>query len=87
MVRCITPALEKILAAWKQEPSPYDDVAYDVPTYQRGKLLPEAVKKQPRCATPAMDKIRELECEFDRRIAAGETEETIIQSWKDRTAL
>lgn len=84
MTRCATPALETILANWKQDPSPYDDPAYDVPTCQREKILPETPKTQPTCATPAMDMIFKLEREYDQRIAAGETKEAVLQSWKDR---
>lgn len=82
--RCATHALETILAEWKQEPSPYESEAYAVPTCQREKILPESVKRQPTCATPAMAEILKLEAEYDQRIAAGETEEMILQSWKDR---
>lgn len=65
--RCVTPALDEILAGWKQEPNPYDDPAYEVPTYQREKLIPQPSKKEIRCATPAINEISKLEAEFEKR--------------------
>ena len=76
--RCATPAIDKLRADWKQEPSPYDDPAYQVPTCQREKIIPESLKKQIRCATPFMDELIKLDAEYDQRIAAGESETEIV---------
>ena len=70
--RCATPAIEWIMTNWKQEPSPYDDPVYEVPTCQREKIIPNTTKKPLRCATPAMDEVFKLELELP--IATGETE-------------
>ncbi len=72
--RCATPVIDSIMANWKQEPNPYDDPAYQVPTCQRKKIIPEPPKKDIRCAAPAMDKILRLEQEYERLISAAELE-------------
>lgn len=77
--RCATPAIEWIMANWKQEPSPYDDPVYEVPTYQREKIIPEQPKHQIQCATPAMDEIFKLAIDLELPIATGETDILKIQ--------
>lgn len=83
--RCATPAIDKLRADWKQEPSPYDDPAYQVPSCQREKIVPDQLKNQIRCATPFIDEVFKLEAEYDRRIAAGETEAEIVESWESKS--
>lgn len=80
--RCATHAFAELFAKYTMPANPYDDPAYQVPTCQREKIIPDTLKKQMRCATPAMDHIWKLEAEYERRIAAGETEANIVNSWK-----
>lgn len=81
--RCATAAIDSLMAGWKQEPNPYDDPAYQVPTCQRDKIVLEQPKKQVRCATPFMDEVFKLEAEYEQRIVAGDSEAEIVKSWKD----
>lgn len=82
--RCATPAIDSIIADWKQEPSPYDDPVYQVPTCQREKIIPESPMKQIRCASPALDELLRLEADYDQRIDAGVSEADVVKSWEEQ---
>lgn len=44
--RCATPAIDSIMRQWKLAPNPYDDKAFDQPSYQRRQKVVKLAKQR-----------------------------------------